>query len=117
MRQPAQLPFMSVVVCAYNSERVVARAIESLLAQDYPGERYEIILVDDGSSDRTSAVAGQYPVRLARNEKNQGLAAARNTGLTHMKGDVYEGYAKLSLKKYSPIAARNDDLKVFSGRR
>src|SRR6266568_596599 len=92
MRQPAQLPFMSVVVCAYNSERVVARAIESLLAQDYPGERYEIIVVDDGSSDRTSAVAGQYPVRLARHEKNQGLAAARNTGLTHMKGDVYVSF-------------------------
>lgn len=92
MRQPAQLPFMSVVVCAYNSERVVARAIESLLAQDYPGERYEIIVVDDGSSDRTSAVAGQYPVRLARHEKNQGLAAARNTGLAHMKGDIYVSF-------------------------
>ena len=39
---------MSIVLCAYNSEDVIARALESLLAQDYPRELFEIVVVDDG---------------------------------------------------------------------
>jgi glycosyltransferase involved in cell wall biosynthesis len=92
MKQSFQPLFMSVVVCAYNSERVIARAIESLLAQDYPREQFEIVVVDDGSSDRTSAIVRGYPVRLVRHVTNLGLAAARNTGLSHIKGDVYVSF-------------------------
>lgn len=85
----SQLPFMSVVVCAYNSEQLIARAIESLLSLRYPCERYEILVVDDGSSDRTAEIVQDYPVRLIRHSTNLGLAGARNTGLEHVSGDIY----------------------------
>jgi glycosyltransferase involved in cell wall biosynthesis len=80
---------MSIVVCAYNSEQLIGRAIESLLAQKYPDERYEILVVDDGSTDRTAAIVQGYPVRLIRHLANLGLSAARNTGLKHVSGDIY----------------------------
>jgi glycosyltransferase involved in cell wall biosynthesis len=86
------LPFMSVVVCAYNSERVIGRAIESLLAQDYPDDSYEVIVVDDGSSDGTRDVVLGYPVHLIQHECNRGLGAARNSGLAHVAGDVYVSF-------------------------
>ena len=92
MMQPAEQPFMSVIVCTYNGERVIGCAIESLLAQDYPDDRYEIIAVDDGSVDRTSEVVQKYPVRLVRHDSNLGLAASRNSGLAHMKGDIYVSF-------------------------
>jgi glycosyltransferase involved in cell wall biosynthesis len=85
----SQLPFMSVVVCAYNSERLIARAIESLISQRYPAERYEILVVDDGSTDRTAEIVQNHPVRLIQHSTNLGVAAARNTGLDHVRGDIY----------------------------
>ncbi len=91
MKQPLQ-PFMSVVICTFNGSAVVGRAIESLLAQDYPSNRYEIIVVDDGSQDNTAAIVSKYPVRLVRHRANRGLAAARNTGLEHVKGEVYVSF-------------------------
>jgi glycosyltransferase involved in cell wall biosynthesis len=79
---------VSVVIPCYNQAHFLDEAIESVLAQSYP--RYphlEIVVVDDGSSDNTQEVATRYPgVRYVRQE-NQGLAAARNTGLHHSAGD------------------------------
>jgi glycosyltransferase involved in cell wall biosynthesis len=80
---------MSIVVCAYNSERVIARALESLLAQDYPADLYEIIVINDGSNDNTVQIVAEYPVRLVSHATNSGRGAARNTGLDYIKGDVY----------------------------
>ncbi len=84
-----QLPFMSVVICVWNGADKLGYAIESLLAQDYPKDRYEIIVVNDGSADRSLQVAQSYPVRVINHAKNQGLPAARNTGLAHARGDIY----------------------------
>jgi Glycosyl transferase family 2/Glycosyl hydrolase family 26 len=80
---------MSIVLCAYNSERVIARALESLLAQDYPADLYEIVVVNDGSTDDTAQIVAEYPVRLVSHATNLGRGAARNTGLGYVKGDVY----------------------------
>ena len=88
----AGLPFMSVIICAYNSEHTISRAIESLLAQNYPDDRFEIIVIDDGSIDRTSEIVQQYPVHYIRHHINLGLAAARNSGLANMKGDIYVSF-------------------------
>jgi glycosyltransferase involved in cell wall biosynthesis len=75
---------VSVIVPCYNHAHFLGEAIESALAQTYP--YLEIIVVDDGSSDNTREVAARYPqVRYVRQE-NQGLAAARNTGLRHSTG-------------------------------
>jgi cellulose synthase/poly-beta-1,6-N-acetylglucosamine synthase-like glycosyltransferase/peptidoglycan/xylan/chitin deacetylase (PgdA/CDA1 family)/spore germination protein YaaH len=83
-------PFVSVIVPAYNEELVIANTINSLLASDY--ENYEIVVVDDGSTDKTSAVvrssfSADARIRLF-SEPNAGKAAALNTGLKHSQGEI-----------------------------
>jgi peptidoglycan-N-acetylglucosamine deacetylase len=86
-------PFVSVIVPAYNEEKVIAQTIASLLATTYP--KLEIIVVDDGSSDRTSEVvrdnfSSEPRVRLF-NIPNCGKAATLNYGLQHAQGEVIVG--------------------------
>src|SRR5215213_6785783 len=76
---------VSVVIPCYNQAHFLGEAIESALAQSYP--HFEIVVIDDGSTDTTSEVAGRYPgVRCVRQD-NQGLSAARNSGLHHSEGE------------------------------
>jgi glycosyltransferase involved in cell wall biosynthesis len=77
---------LSVVVPAYNRAALVSRTLSSLLAQTRPAE--EILVVDDGSSDGSAAIAESFgsPVRVIR-QANQGPAAARNRGLAEAKGE------------------------------
>ena len=69
------------MVCSHNGERTLPGLLESLREQSLSSERYEVILVDDGSTDRTAAVAEDWGVRLIRLSQNAGLAAARNAGV------------------------------------
>jgi GT2 family glycosyltransferase len=78
-------PRISVVVCSYNGERTIGRCLEELCRLDYPD--YEVILVDDGSTDCTAAIAAEFDVRLIRTE-NRGLSAARNTGIEAATGEI-----------------------------
>src|SRR3712207_7991471 len=78
---------VSVVIPCYNQAHFLSEAIESVLAQSNPN--FEIIVVDDGSTDNTSEVASGYPsekVRLLRQE-NKGQGAARNLGLRQSRGE------------------------------
>jgi GT2 family glycosyltransferase len=78
-------PLVSVVIPCYKQAHFLREAIESVLAQTYP--HFEVLVVDDGSTDNTAAVVAGYPgVRYFRQE-NQGLAAARNTGLRQSVGE------------------------------
>lgn len=79
--------FVSVVIPAYNAERTLAAAIESVLGQTY--RDLEIIVVDDGSADGTAGVAARFgeDVRCIR-QKNAGAAAARNAGILAAQGDA-----------------------------
>jgi len=80
-KQEVVAGLVSVVIPCYNQAHFLGEAIESVLAQSYPN--FEIIVVDDGSTDDTSEVARRYPgVRLVRQE-NKGLSGARNAGLAH----------------------------------
>jgi glycosyltransferase involved in cell wall biosynthesis len=84
-RDEAKAPLVTVVIPCYNQAHFLGEAIESVLKQTYP--HYEIVVVDDGSSDNTSEVASSYEgVRLIRQE-NRGLSEARNTGIKHSEGD------------------------------
>jgi cellulose synthase/poly-beta-1,6-N-acetylglucosamine synthase-like glycosyltransferase/peptidoglycan/xylan/chitin deacetylase (PgdA/CDA1 family)/spore germination protein YaaH len=83
-------PFVSIIVPAYNEERVIEATIRSLLNSDY--DNFEVIVVDDGSQDRTSEVVREYfseqPLVRLLTEPNAGKAEALNVGLRHAKGDV-----------------------------
>ncbi len=72
---------ISVIVPMYNGETTVERCLDPLLAMRERGEIHEIIAVDDGSTDGTSAIVRSHsPVRLAATEAQAGPAAARNLG-------------------------------------
>ncbi|MDE1170163.1 MAG: glycosyltransferase [Verrucomicrobium sp.] len=82
----AQAPRVSVVVCSYNGAKTLRDCLVSLEALDYPD--YEVILVDDGSTDDTQAIAAQFPrVRNIRQE-NKGLSVARNVGIAAATGEI-----------------------------
>jgi GT2 family glycosyltransferase len=81
-----QYPKVSVVVCAYNAERTMNDCLISLKNLNYPN--YEVIVVNDGSTDRTLEIAQSYDfVRLISHE-NKGLSAARNTGIAAATGEI-----------------------------
>ena len=78
-------PVVSVIIPCYNQARFLSEAIEGVLDQTY--RRFEVIVVDDGSSDNTSEVAARYPGVRCYRQQNQGLAATRNRGLSQSTGD------------------------------
>ena len=84
---PAQSPFVSVIVCSYNGGKTLAACLESLGQINYPN--YEVILVDDGSTDDTAYIASQFPNVRYIHQINHGLSHARNTGAAAAKGDVF----------------------------
>ncbi|MCW4005058.1 MAG: glycosyltransferase family 2 protein [Candidatus Bathyarchaeota archaeon] len=81
-------PLISVVIPTYNRAHVLPRAINSVLSQSYPN--FELIVVDDCSTDSTKAVIDSFDderLRYIRHEKNQGAVCARNTGIKAAKGE------------------------------
>jgi GT2 family glycosyltransferase len=79
-------PCVSVVVCAYNAADTLDECLTSLDALRYPN--VEIIVVNDGSTDDTGAIAARHPLVRVIHTANAGLAAARNVGLAHATGDI-----------------------------
>ncbi len=83
-------PFVTIIVPAFNEEKVIQTAVEAALWIDYP--RFEVVVVDDGSTDRTYQRAlqltGSYGNRVrVLTQPNAGKAAALNTGIANAKGD------------------------------
>ena len=89
------MPKISVLMTAYNSEEYIARAIESILEQTY--KDFEFIIINDGSTDRTSDVVGKYAktdkrIKFIDNKVNQGLVAVLNQGLDMCSGEYIARY-------------------------
>jgi glycosyltransferase involved in cell wall biosynthesis len=78
-------PRISVVVCTYNGSRTLRECLSKLRDLDYPD--YEVIVVNDGSSDHCAEIAEEFPVRLITTS-NRGLSAARNTGYQAASGEI-----------------------------
>lgn len=76
---------VSVVIPCYNGERYLGETIESVLSQTY--QNFEIIVVDDGSTDNTKGVATSYPEVRYIYQDNQGVSTARNRGMTESHGN------------------------------
>ncbi|MDT9547135.1 MAG: glycosyltransferase family 2 protein [Chlorobium sp.] len=80
------LPFVSIIIPSFNEQANIAHCIESAFALDYPA--YEIIIVDDGSSDETLSIASQYDVSVISMGGNRGKAEALNRGIEKAKGEI-----------------------------
>jgi glycosyltransferase involved in cell wall biosynthesis len=79
------MPLVSIVIANYNYGRFLGEAIESALGQTHRDT--EVVVVDDGSTDDSVAVAGQYPVRLVA-QPNGGVSRARNAGAKKAQGGL-----------------------------
>lgn len=81
-------PYFSIVIPIFNREHLIRRSIESCLAQEF-GD-FEIIAVDDGSTDRSAEVISAFDdprIKLLRHEVNQGVSPTRNTGISGAQGE------------------------------
>jgi len=74
------LSHFSVIVPVFNGAETLDACLEALVGQKYPQERFEVVVVDDGSTDETAAIASRYPVRLVRLPHNRGRIEARMRG-------------------------------------
>ncbi len=90
-----QLPTVSIVIPSFNEEKTIGRTIVSLVNLDYPKEKLEVIVVNDGSTDETARIVRQiikkhpqYSIRLI-NKENAGKAVALNTALKIAKGELF----------------------------
>ena len=81
-----QPPRISVVICAYNAERTMDACLASLRTLRYPN--YEVIVVNDGSTDRTLEITQRYPEVRIFSQENKGLSVARNVGIENATGAI-----------------------------
>jgi len=79
-------PLISVVIPVYNGATTLAGCLEAVLASDYTA--HEIVVVDDGSTDDSRAIASQYSVQIVALEQNLGAARAKNQGVSAAKGSI-----------------------------
>ena len=79
--------FISVVIPAYNEEQYLGRCLQALRAQSYPASRFEIIVVDNGSTDATADIAHRFGARIV-SEPRKGVARARQTGFDAARGEI-----------------------------
>jgi len=80
--------FVSIVIPVHNAEAYLRDAIDALVAQDYPSTHYEILIVDNRSTDRSVEIARRYPQVTMLTEPVAGSYAARNRGIAAARGDV-----------------------------
>lgn len=109
---------VSVVIPAFNAEKYIAESIESVLNQTY--KHIEIIVVDDGSTDKTNVIAQSYPVTVILQE-NQGGAAAMNTGIQAATGyylasnDADDIWLSQKLELQMQVLSQQEDIDIVFG--
>lgn len=85
---------LSIIVPVYNVSKYLAKCLDSLLFQDLESDEYEIIVVNDGSTDNSGDIAKQYADKYANiiliEQENQGLSGARNTGIKFANGEYIQ---------------------------
>ena len=79
-------PKISIVIPVHNGAEFLGGCLKSVFASDYPD--FEVILVDDASTDASTSIAAPFPVRLISSPHRRGAAAARNTGAETARGDI-----------------------------
>lgn len=76
---------VSLYVPCFNAEKYIKSCLEAVLKQSFSIE--EILVIDDGSTDKTLDIVSQFPAKIIKHSKNKGLASARNTAIKSAKGD------------------------------
>lgn len=110
-------PFVSVLIDTYNHERYIEQAILSVLEQDFPRDDREIIVVDDGSTDRTSEIVRKFePHVRCIHKQNGGQGSAFNAGIPECRGEVVafldgdDWWAKRKLSRVVPVLATSPEV-------
>lgn len=80
-------PIFSIIIPAFNEARHIGQCLDSIFAQRFPRDQYEVIVIDNGSTDATPDIAAQYQVTLLSN-KEKTVSGLRNLGATHAKGSI-----------------------------
>lgn len=114
----------SIIICVYNLENYVSRAIDSVLSQKF--KNFEIVIFNDGSTDNTLNILKKYEklhsnIKIVDSKKNLGLGAGRNIALTHCDGDYIlylDGddylYDDSTLEKINSVISKNSpDITYF----
>lgn len=78
--------FISVVIPNYNGSKTIGKCLEAVMSSKY--DRYEVIVVDDGSSDNSVEIINRFPCRLIKLDKHAGAAKARNAGAWESAGEI-----------------------------
>jgi glycosyltransferase involved in cell wall biosynthesis len=115
-------PLISIIIPVWNSPGLLHRCLDALGAQTLPRDKFEIIVVDNGSTDNTSDVARSVPGVILLNEPRPGSYAARNRGLQQARG-VYVAFTDADclpapdwLEKALAAAGQHPDAGVLAGR-
>ena len=85
IHQTESLPLITVIIATHNYANFLPKAIESIIFQTY--KNFEIVVVDDGSTDNTKSVIERYPFVTYCYQQSKGVSAARNAGVKKAKGD------------------------------
>ena len=85
--------FVSVILCTYNRGEMLRECLDSILSQEYPKKEYELIVVNDGSTDNTEDILKKYEEKALckfkwTSQKNSGLRVSRNKGIKSAKGEI-----------------------------
>ncbi|HEV2456004.1 MAG TPA: glycosyltransferase, partial [Verrucomicrobiae bacterium] len=110
-------PLVSILIPAYNAEKWIAETIASARAQTWPNK--EIIVVDDGSTDQTVSVLGQFASKSIKvvSQPNRGAAAARNKAFSLCQGDYIQWLDADDLLSPDKIARQIEAIKLFPDKR
>lgn len=113
-------PLISVIIPVHNGERFLAEAIQNIRYQNYPV--LEIIVIDDGSTDKTAEIAAQFHSEIHYvYQPNQGPAAARNTGIKLAQGefiaflDVDDLWADSVLLNFTDYSMKHPEIEIVQG--
>lgn len=119
---PLITPLISILVPAYNEEKTITKTLESIFNLDYPKEKLEVIIINDGSKDRTKEIVQKYikdkPSFKLFSHQNRGKAASLNRALAIVKGDFFacldaDSFVEpLTLKKMLSLYYRENNSKL-----
>ncbi|MBN2483732.1 MAG: glycosyltransferase family 2 protein [Candidatus Omnitrophica bacterium] len=83
-------PSVTIIIAAYNEEKVIRKKIENSLSLEYPRDKLEIMVVSDGSTDSTDSIVGEYSeVKLVKMEKRSGKVTGHKTAVRQAKGEIF----------------------------